>query len=61
MWVACDTESSPQLGEVELAVKPSHPDQYVTQLQTAADQNIPLYIFSSKVSAASDARYKNTI
>lgn len=60
-WVACGNPDAPDLGCVELAVKQSAPDNFVAQLQAAADDNTPLYIYAAKISAPSNTQYNNSI
>ncbi|EFJ39723.1 hypothetical protein VOLCADRAFT_100609 [Volvox carteri f. nagariensis] len=60
-WVACGNGDSPDAGRVELAIRESAPDDFVAQLQAAADSSTPLYVYGAKISPSSNKAYMNSV
>ncbi|EFJ46620.1 hypothetical protein VOLCADRAFT_92760 [Volvox carteri f. nagariensis] len=60
-WVACGNGDSPDAGRVELAIRESAPDDFVTQLQAAADSSTPLYVYGAKISPSNSKAYMNSV
>ncbi|EFJ39807.1 hypothetical protein VOLCADRAFT_100524 [Volvox carteri f. nagariensis] len=60
-WVACGNGDSPDAGRVELAIRESAPDDFVAQLQAAADSSTPLYVYGAKISPSNSKAYMNSV
>ncbi|EFJ48688.1 hypothetical protein VOLCADRAFT_90911 [Volvox carteri f. nagariensis] len=60
-WVACGNGDSPDAGRVELAIRESAPDDFVAQLQAAADSSTPLYVYGAKISPSNNKAYMNSV
>ncbi|EFJ51750.1 hypothetical protein VOLCADRAFT_103392 [Volvox carteri f. nagariensis] len=56
VWVACGNG-----GHVELTVRQSTPDDFIAQLQAAADSSTPLYVYSARISPSSNKAYMNSV
>ncbi|EFJ51419.1 hypothetical protein VOLCADRAFT_87688 [Volvox carteri f. nagariensis] len=60
-WVACGNGDSPDAGRVELAIRESAPDDFIAQLQAAADSSTPLYMYGARISPSSNKAYMNSV